>query len=115
MLAGSYRPYSVIGDAFIELGRHDAAFASFASFERMISLRPSLASYARIAYARELSGDRAGAPPWLRRGKCQESARDARLVWKSVCDESRVLGSLGAGRASSPGPPVAGPRRIIDA
>ena len=49
--------YGVIGDAQIELGRYHAAFATF---ERMVSLKPNLASYARIAYARELSGDTAG-------------------------------------------------------
>ncbi len=52
------RPYGVIGDAQIELGRYDAAFATF---EKMVSVRPTLASYARIAYARELTGDREGA------------------------------------------------------
>ena len=57
-LPGSSRPFGVIGDALIELGRYDAAFAAF---ERMVTLRPSLASYARIAYARELVGDREGA------------------------------------------------------
>jgi tetratricopeptide (TPR) repeat protein len=58
LLVGSARPYGVIGDALVELGRYQAAFAAF---ERMVSLRPSLASYARIAYARELTGDRHGA------------------------------------------------------
>ena len=58
LLPGSSRPYGVIGDALVELGRYDEAFAAF---ERMISLRPSLASYARVAYARELTGDRPGA------------------------------------------------------
>jgi tetratricopeptide (TPR) repeat protein len=58
LLPGSARPYGVIGDALIELGRYPAAFRAF---ERMVSLRPSLASYARVAYARELTGDRPGA------------------------------------------------------
>jgi tetratricopeptide (TPR) repeat protein len=58
LLPGSARPYGVIGDALVELGRYDAAFAAF---ERMVSLRPSLASYARVAYARELTGDLEGA------------------------------------------------------
>jgi tetratricopeptide (TPR) repeat protein len=58
LLVASARPYGVIGDALVELGRYRAAFAAF---ERMVSLRPSLASYARIAYARELTGDRRGA------------------------------------------------------
>ncbi len=52
------RPYGVIGDAQIELGRYDQAFATY---EKMVSVRPTLASYARIAYARELTGDREGA------------------------------------------------------
>jgi Flp pilus assembly protein TadD len=58
LLPGSARPYGVIGDALVELGRYRQAFAAF---DRMASLRPSLASYARVAYARELTGDRRGA------------------------------------------------------
>jgi tetratricopeptide (TPR) repeat protein len=57
-LPGSGRPYAVIGDALIELGRYDAAFAAF---QRMVTLRPGLASYARVAYARDLTGDLEGA------------------------------------------------------
>jgi tetratricopeptide (TPR) repeat protein len=63
LLPGSARPYGVIGDALVELGRYDAAFRAF---ERMISLRPNLASYARVAYARELVGDRVGAVAAMR-------------------------------------------------
>jgi tetratricopeptide (TPR) repeat protein len=58
LLPGSARPFGMIGDALVELGRYDEAFAAF---ETMVSLRPNLTSYARIAYARELKGDRAGA------------------------------------------------------
>jgi tetratricopeptide (TPR) repeat protein len=54
----SARPYGVVGDALIELGRYEEAFRAF---ERMVTLRPSVASYARIAYARELLGDLSGA------------------------------------------------------
>jgi len=51
-------PYSaealgVLGDSLIELGRYDAAFATF---DRMAATKPGLPSYARIAYARELKG-----------------------------------------------------------
>lgn len=63
LLPGSSRPYGVIGDALVELGRYDAAFAAF---ERMVTLRPGLASYSRIAYARELVGDREGAAQAMR-------------------------------------------------
>ena len=45
--------YGVVGDAEIELGRYRAAFAAF---DRMAALKPSVASYARISYARELLG-----------------------------------------------------------
>jgi len=48
----------VIGDALVELGRYEAGFRAF---DRMASLRPDLSSYARIAHARELIGDVAGA------------------------------------------------------
>jgi tetratricopeptide (TPR) repeat protein len=50
--------YGIIGDSKLELGNRDEAFAAF---ERMVALRPDAASYARISYARELSGDRDGA------------------------------------------------------
>ena len=52
------RPYGVLGDALLELGRYRSAFATF---DRMATLKPSIASYARVAYARELLGDRRGA------------------------------------------------------
>lgn len=58
LLPGSARPFGVIGDALVELGRYQQAFEAF---EKMVSTRPNLASYARIAYARELTGDRIGA------------------------------------------------------
>jgi tetratricopeptide (TPR) repeat protein len=58
LLQGSGRPYGVIGDALVELGRYEAAFAAF---QRMVTLRPGLSSYARVAYARELTGDTVGA------------------------------------------------------
>lgn len=48
----------VIGDALLELGRYDEAFDTF---QAMVDLRPGLASYARVSYARELLGDVSGA------------------------------------------------------
>jgi tetratricopeptide (TPR) repeat protein len=63
LLPGSARPFGVIGDALVELGRYRQAFAAF---DRMGSLRPSLASYARVAYARELTGDLHGAASAMR-------------------------------------------------
>lgn len=54
----SVRPYAAIADAQIELGRYrDAA----RSLDRMVALKPNLASYSRISYYRELHGDLDGA------------------------------------------------------
>jgi tetratricopeptide (TPR) repeat protein len=50
--------YGVIGDAQVELGRYDEAFATF---QKMVDLKPNLASYARASYAHELQGDVRGA------------------------------------------------------
>jgi tetratricopeptide (TPR) repeat protein len=81
LLPGSSRPYGVIGDAFIELGRYDKAFAAF---ERMISLRPSLASYARVAYARELTGDREGAAAAMRLALDAAAGQPEPTAWAHV-------------------------------
>ena len=50
--------YGVIGDASVELGEYDDAFGAF---DKMAAMRPSAASYARVAYARELQGNLMGA------------------------------------------------------
>jgi tetratricopeptide (TPR) repeat protein len=47
-----------VGDAHLELGDYEEAFNAF---DRMMQLRPGAASYARVAYARELQGDLTGA------------------------------------------------------
>jgi tetratricopeptide (TPR) repeat protein len=51
-------PLGVLGDALVELGRYREAFATS---DRMAALKPNLASYARVSYARELLGDSRGA------------------------------------------------------
>jgi tetratricopeptide (TPR) repeat protein len=55
--------YGVVGDALIELGRYRQAFAMF---DEMVSLKPSVSSYARVSYARELLGDVRGAARAMR-------------------------------------------------
>ena len=50
--------YGVIGDGHLELGEYGQAFDAF---DQMMALRPSAAAYARVAYARELQGNLAGA------------------------------------------------------
>lgn len=52
------RVHGLIGDAQVELGRYDEALATV---QRMVDLRPDLASYSRVSYLRELHGDVAGA------------------------------------------------------
>lgn len=52
------RALGVVGDALVELGRYGEAFRAF---QRMVDLRPDLASYARASYALELQGDVDGA------------------------------------------------------
>jgi tetratricopeptide (TPR) repeat protein len=68
--------YGVVGDALVELGRYEQAFATF---DRMVSLKPSVSSYARISYARELLGDIPGA------------ARAMRLAVDAAVGESEAL------------------------
>ena len=54
----SHRPLALVADAQLELGRYDAGARTL---ERMVALKPTLASYSRISYFRELHGDLAGA------------------------------------------------------
>lgn len=95
LLPGSSRPFGVIGDALIELGRYDEAFAAF---ERMVTLRPSLASYARIAYARELVGDREGAVEAMRLARDAAAGQPEPTAWANV--ELAKL-ELGLGRTAA--------------
>jgi tetratricopeptide (TPR) repeat protein len=97
LLPGSYRPYGVVGDALVELGRYDEAFAAF---DRMISLRPSLASYARVAYARELVGDRPGAIAEMRLALESASGQPEPTAWAHVelAKLELALGHVGAAR-----------------
>ena len=52
------RPYALLVDAQVELGRYGAGRRSV---DRMVALRPDLASYARVSFQRELRGDLDGA------------------------------------------------------
>ena len=50
--------YGLLVDANVEMGNYDAAVNAA---DKMISIRPDLRSYSRIAYLREIHGDYAGA------------------------------------------------------
>lgn len=63
---------AVLGDALLELGRYDEAFAMF---QAMIDRRPDLAAYARISYARELQGDIDGAVEAMEAAESAASSR----------------------------------------
>jgi tetratricopeptide (TPR) repeat protein len=65
--------YGVIGDGHLELGEYDQAFESF---DHMMNLRPSPAAYARVAYARELQGNLAGALESMKLSAEATSAED---------------------------------------
>jgi len=68
----------VIGDGQLELGRYPKAFATF---QRMVRMRPDIASYARVSYARELQGNIPGALSAMRRAlRAAGSADDAAWV-----------------------------------
>jgi len=75
------RTYGVIGDALVELGRYHAAFAAF---DRMAGLRPSLSSYARVSYARELAGDIPGARLAMSRALDAARGQKEPFAWTAV-------------------------------
>ena len=52
------KPYGVVVDAQVELGRYTEARKTL---QRMVDLQPNLASYARVSYWKELHGDLPGA------------------------------------------------------
>ena len=91
------RATGVLGDALLELGRYDAAFAAF---DRMAALKPNTSSYARVSYARELLGDVAGAIGAMELA-LDAAARRARAVrldarWSSASCTGRSARSRGA-------------------
>jgi tetratricopeptide (TPR) repeat protein len=56
-------PYAVLVDSLIELGRYDEAGRAL---QHWVDIKPTLASYARVSYWRELHGDLAGAVDAMR-------------------------------------------------
>jgi tetratricopeptide (TPR) repeat protein len=77
----SARNLGVVGDALVELGRYPAAFAAF---DRMVQMKPSLASYARYSYTRELKGDRVGAVRWMTAAVDAAGAQPEPRAWALV-------------------------------
>lgn len=106
-LPGSARPFGIIGDALLELGRYDEAFAAF---ERMVALRPNLASYARIAYARELTGDRRGAIAAMGLALDAAGGQIEATAW---CHVELAKLELGSGHVSAAGRHVAAALHVL--
>jgi tetratricopeptide (TPR) repeat protein len=79
------RPYVVLADAQIELGRYSAALRSI---QRLVDLKPGLPAYARASYFRELTGDQTGAIRAMR------LARSAGGTAASVAYVQALLGDL---------------------
>jgi tetratricopeptide (TPR) repeat protein len=103
------RGYGIVGDALLELGRYGEAFETF---DRMTALKPSLSSYARISYARELAGDVTGAAEAMRLARDAAAGSPDDQAWASVqlgklyASHGRVADAVReyrAGLALSPG------------
>jgi tetratricopeptide (TPR) repeat protein len=60
---GVVAPYAALVDGLVETGRYEAAGRAL---DRMLSLKPTQASYLRLSYYRELHGDLDGAAQALR-------------------------------------------------
>jgi pentatricopeptide repeat protein len=70
--------YGVVGDALVELGRYEEAFETF---NKMVSLKPSVSSYARVSYARELLGDFPGATQAMQLAVDAAAGEPDALAW----------------------------------
>ena len=75
------RTYGVTGDALVELGRYDEAFAAY---DRMAALKPGLSAYARVSHARELRGDRRGAARAMQLAVDAAGSQPEPLAWARV-------------------------------
>jgi tetratricopeptide (TPR) repeat protein len=80
------RPYGLLVDALVELGRYEAAEAAL---QRMVDLKPNLSSYARVSYFRELHGDIPGAREGL-----ELAASAGAATPESVAYVQTLLGNL---------------------
>lgn len=75
------RHLAVIGDALVELGRYEQAFATFDALARR---KPGLAAYSRVAYARELLGRPHAAIDAMRLALDAASAQPEPAAWTRV-------------------------------
>jgi tetratricopeptide (TPR) repeat protein len=85
-IANVINPYNafiqgVMVDANVELGRYDSAVLHA---DRMISIRPDLRSYSRVAYLREIHGDYPGAIEAMKLAVDAGSFGDEATAWARV-------------------------------
>src|SRR2546426_1580975 len=73
--------WGVLADALVELGRYDDAVAAA---QRMVDLRPDLASLSRVSYLRELHGDLDGAIDAMRRAVAAGAPTSEATAWSEV-------------------------------
>ena len=73
--------YGALGDALLNLGRYRPAFAAY---DRMAVLSPGIASYTRVANARELLGRRDGAVEALQLALEADSTVPEQVAWTLV-------------------------------
>jgi tetratricopeptide (TPR) repeat protein len=83
----------VVGDALLELGRYEAAASTY---REMVELRPSLSSYARVSYMRELRGDVKGAIAAMKTARAAALPRSDDAAWAShqIGDLFLLIGDL---------------------
>ena len=82
----SLNPYSapalgILGDAEVETGDYDGAFSTF---DKMAALKPTVASYARISYARELLGRSTSAIAAMKRAVSAAASTSEPAAWSLV-------------------------------
>ena len=85
----------VIVDSLVELGRYQSAVGEL---QKMVALKPNLASFARISYLRELQGDPRGAIAAMRLAlrATQETGEDRAWVLVQLGDLYYARGRYGA-------------------
>jgi tetratricopeptide (TPR) repeat protein len=77
----SARPYGIIGDAQVELGRYEAGAAAI---QKMVETRPDLNSYSRVSYIHELHGDTDGAIAAMRQAVEAGGLGSESALWTQI-------------------------------
>ena len=93
------KPYGVMVDGLVELGRYGAADRAL---QRYVNLQPTLSSYARVSYFRELHGDLPGAIDAMQRAASAggESAENVAYVQTLLGQLYFTSGRLGSAEHS---------------